>query len=212
MAALLSGFRTKQDGRSPCTWEKPCQGFDMLKIASLLVLCSLACFQVHAESISTEKPMSLHELTLKRLDGKTESLSEYKGKVVLVVNVASKCGFTKQYTGLQKLYTDYKDKGFVILGLPSNDFGGQEPGTEAEIATFCSTTYGVTFPMFEKVVTKAEGQSAIYTFLTQKEGLPKWNFHKYLVGKDGQVIASFPSKVTPDSKELLDAIEAALQK
>lgn len=186
----------------------------MFKVTALLASLGIMTLpQAHAESTSTDKPpMSLHELTLKRLDGTAESLSDYKGKVVLIVNVASKCGFTKQYTGLQKLYTDLKDKGFVILGLPSNDFGGQEPGTEQEIATFCSTTYGVTFPMFEKVVTKAEGQSPVYTFLTQKEAPPKWNFHKYLIGKDGQVIASFPSKVAPDSKELLDAIEAALQK
>lgn len=156
--------------------------------------------------------MFLHDLTLNRLNGKSESLADYKGKVVLVVNVATNCGFTKQYAGLQKLYTDLKDRGFVILGFPSNDFGGQEPGSEAEIATFCSTTYGVTFPMFEKVVTKPEGQSPVYAFLTRKEAPPKWNFHKYLVGKDGQVIASFPSKVTPESKELLEAIEAALQK
>jgi len=183
----------------------------MLKITTLFAsFCCLALMPAYAESTSTEKNMSLHDLTLNRLDGKPQSLTDYKGRVVLIVNVASKCGFTKQYAGLQKLYTDLKDKGFVILGLPSNDFGGQEPGTEEEIAAFCSNTYGVTFPMFEKVVTKPEGQSALYGFLTQKETPPKWNFHKYLVGKDGQVIASYPSKVAPDSKELLDAIEAAL--
>jgi glutathione peroxidase len=156
-------------------------------------------------------PMSLHEITLRTLDGKTRSLADYKGKVVLAVNVASECGFTPQYAGLQKLYTDYKDRGLVILGFPCNQFGAQEPGTAAQIETFCQTNYGVTFPLFEKLDVKGAHQAPVYQFLTATFGEPAWNFHKYLVGKDGQVVAAFPSKVAPDSPELKAALEAALK-
>ena len=155
--------------------------------------------------------MSLHELSATTIDKKPQPLATYKDKVVLVVNTASECGFTPQYEGLEHLYESYKDKGLVVLGFPSNDFGGQEPGTEAEIKTFCSTRYKVTFPMFEKVKTKGDGQSPIYAFLAAKYGEPKWNFHKYLVGKDGKVIAAFPSKVKPESDELRAAIDSALK-
>ena len=127
------------------------------------------------------------------------------------MNTASECGFTPQYEGLEQLYQSYKDKGLVVLGFPSNDFGGQEPGSEAEIKTFCSTRYKVTFPMFAKVKTKGDGQSPVYAFLTAKHGDPKWNFHKYLVGKDGKVIAAYPSKVKPESDELRTAIDGALK-
>jgi glutathione peroxidase len=154
---------------------------------------------------------SLYDFTVNSLDGKPVDLAQYRGHIVLVVNTASKCGFTPQYAGLEKLYQDYQAKGFFILGFPSNDFGGQEPGTAQEIATFCSTKYNVTFPMFEKVKTKGEGQSPIYRFLTTGHGEPKWNFHKYLIDKNGQVIGEFPSHVTPDSKPLRDAIDAALK-
>ena len=158
-----------------------------------------------------EKPaMSLHDLKVNSLDGKPVSLSDYKGKVALVVNTASQCGYTPQYEGLEKLYAANKEKGLVVLGFPSNDFGGQEPGTSAEIKSFCQLKYKVDFPMFEKVKTKGEGQSPVYKFLTADKGEPQWNFHKYLVGKDGKVIAAFPSKVTPDSPELKAAIDAAL--
>ena len=154
---------------------------------------------------------SLYSLKTTTLDGKPADLAQYKGKVVLVVNVASQCGLTPQYAGLQKLYDEYKDKNFAILGFPSNDFGQQEPGSAEEIQTFCKKNYGVTFPMFSKVVTKAgPEQSPVYAFLGQEGHLPAWNFSKYLVGKDGKVIAFFPSKVTPESKELRDQIEAAL--
>ena len=155
--------------------------------------------------------MSLHELTVNTIDHKPLALASYKGKVVLVVNTASECGFTPQYAGLETLYEEYKDKGLVVLGFPSNDFGGQEPDSEEKIKTFCSTKYKVTFPMFEKVKTKGAGQAPVYSFLTAKHGEPKWNFHKYLVGKDGKVIAAFPSKVAPESPELKTAIDAALK-
>lgn len=153
---------------------------------------------------------SLHAFTMKRLDGKQESLAVYKGKVALVVNTASQCGFTPQYEGLQKLYEELSPKGFVVLGFPSNDFGGQEPGSSQEIATFCSTKFKVSFPMFEKVVTKGSEASPLYTFLAKGNGSPEWNFHKYLVGKDGAVLKAFPSKVRPESDELRKAIDEAL--
>jgi glutathione peroxidase len=155
---------------------------------------------------------SFFALTALSLAGASESLSAYQNKVVLVVNTASQCGFTPQYAGLEKLQQDYKGKPFAVLGFPSNDFGAQEPGTAEEIKTFCETRYHVTFPMFAKVATKGAGQSPVYTFLTKDHGEPKWNFHKYLVGKDGQVVQAFPSKVAPESAELRGAIDAALAK
>jgi len=153
---------------------------------------------------------SLYDLSANTLEGDAQPLSLYKGKVTLVVNVASECGFTPQYQGLEKLYEAYKDKGFFLLGFPSNDFGKQEPGDGKQIREFCSSKFHVTFPMFEKVKTKGDGQSPVYTFLAANDGEPKWNFHKYLVGKDGHVIEAFPSKVEPDSEELKHAIDAAL--
>jgi glutathione peroxidase len=147
------------------------------------------------------------------LSGQPADLSQYAGKVTLVVNVASQCGYTPQYAGLQKLYDEMKGRGVEVLGFPSNDFGGQEPGSAEEIATFCKKNYGVTFPMFSKVVTKAGAdQSPIYGFLGQGGTLPSWNFGKYVIGKDGKVVGYYPSKVTPDAKELKDALEAALAK
>ena len=158
-----------------------------------------------------KQPMSFFEMTVNTLDGKPESLATFKGKIVLAVNVASECGYTPQYEGLQKLYADYKDRGLVVLGFPCNQFGGQEPGSAAQIQTFCSTKFHVTFPMLEKLDVKGPNQAPIYAFLTAKHGEPAWNFHKYLVGKDGQVIAAFKSGVTPESAELRGAIEAALK-
>jgi glutathione peroxidase len=154
---------------------------------------------------------SLYDLKTQTLDGAPADLAAYRGKVSLVVNVASKCGYTPQYDGLEALHRELKDKGFNVLGFPSNDFGGQEPGTAAEIQTFCRLTYGVTFPMFEKVVTKAgPGQSPVYGFLGRSGNLPAWNFSKYLVDKQGRVVAFFPSKVTPEASELRAAINKAL--
>lgn len=158
-----------------------------------------------------KKAMSFHQFTVNTLDGNPQSLSAFKGKVALVVNVASECGFTPQYEGLQKLSTDYKDKGLVVLGFPCNQFGGQEPGTPEQIQLFCSSKFHVTFPMFEKIDVKGPHQAPLYAFLTAKFDEPKWNFSKYLVGKDGQVLAAFPSQITPDSSELHKAIEAALK-
>jgi glutathione peroxidase len=153
---------------------------------------------------------SVYDLSVKTLEGQPQPLAAYKGKVALVVNLASACGYMPQYDGLEKLYKAYKDRGLVVLGFPSNDFGAQEPGTADEIRSFCSTKFDVTFPMLEKVATKGAGQSPVYALLAAKDGGPKWNFHKYLVGKDGEVLAGYPSKVAPDSAELKSAIEAAL--
>ncbi|NBX28982.1 glutathione peroxidase [bacterium] len=152
---------------------------------------------------------------MKSIDGKPVDLATYNGKVVLVVNVASRCGYTGQYAGLQKLYDAYKDKGFVILGFPANDYGAQEPGTDAEIASFCSTKYGVTFPMFSKITVKGPGKAPLYQTLTESadpKGEVAWNFEKFLIGKDGSVIGRFKSGVSPESPDLAKAIEAALAK
>jgi glutathione peroxidase len=170
-----------------------------------------ALLLVGALAFAKEATMSLYDLTVNTLAGKPQPLSLYKGKVSLVVNTASECGFTPQYAGLEKLFEQYQGKGMVILGFPSNDFGGQEPGTAEQIHAFCQKNYGVTFPMFEKVHTKGAEQAPVYKFVTAKSGEPKWNFTKYLVGKDGQVKKMFPSNVTPESKELHDAIDAALK-
>ena len=157
-------------------------------------------------------PASFYALSTTKLSGEPVGLKEYEGKVALVVNTASKCGFTPQYKGLQALYSELSPRGFVILGFPSNDFGGQEPGSSEEIKQFCELNYKVTFPMFSKVVTKAgPDQSPIYSWLGQTGNLPKWNFSKYLIGKDGKVVAFFPSNVTPESPELRQAIEAAVK-
>jgi glutathione peroxidase len=154
---------------------------------------------------------SFYALKTTTLQGQPVDLSQYSGKVALVVNVASQCGFTPQYAGLQKLYDDLKGRGFVVLGFPSNDFGGQEPGSPDEIAGFCKKNYGVSFPMFSKLVTKTgPGQSPIYSYLGQSGSLPSWNFGKYLVSKDGRVVQYFPSKVAPEAPELWEAIEKAL--
>ncbi len=156
-------------------------------------------------------PDSLYSLTTTTLAGQPADLGQYKGKVALVVNVASQCGLTPQYTGLEKLYEQYKGRGAVVLGFPSNDFGGQEPGTPEEITEFCKKNYGVTFPLFSKVVTKAgPDQSPVYGFLGTGGQLPTWNFAKYVIDKDGKVVAFFNSKVTPEAKELRDALDGAL--
>jgi glutathione peroxidase len=153
---------------------------------------------------------SFYGLRTNTLDGKPADLSKYRGTVSLVVNVASFCGYTPQYKGLEALHREMQGKGFQVLGFPSNDFGEQEPGTAQEIATFCKLTYDVTFPMFEKVVTRGASQSPVYTFLGRSGNLPAWNFSKYLIGRDGRVVAFFPSDVTPEDRRLRSAIAAAL--
>ena len=164
-----------------------------------------------------EPVKSIHEFIVKDIDGREVALSDYQGKVLLVVNVASKCGFTRQYAGLEKLHQAYKDRGFAVLGFPANNFLGQEPGTEAEIKSFCTLTYGVTFPMFAKISVKGKTIHPLYAFLTDKAlhpehgGAISWNFNKFLVGKDGRVLGRYGSRTEPDDPELAAAIEAALE-
>ena len=159
---------------------------------------------------------SLYDFTLKDIDGRDPSLAEFKGQVLLLVNVASKCGFTKQYAGLEKLHQTYKDRGFAVLGFPANNFMGQEPGTEAEIKSFCTLTYGVTFPMFSKISVKGKTIHPLYAFLTDEKlhsgagGAVGWNFNKFLVGRDGAVLAHYGSRTAPDDPDLAAALEKAL--
>jgi glutathione peroxidase len=157
---------------------------------------------------------SVFDITVKDIKGQDVRLDAYRGKVLLIVNVASKCGYTKQYTGLESLYANYKEQGLVVLGFPCNQFGGQEPGTEAEIAEFCSTKFNVKFPLFAKIEVNGPGRAPLYTFLSGEgakfPGKIGWNFNKFLVGRDGQVIARYESKVAPESEELVKAVEAAL--
>jgi glutathione peroxidase len=165
---------------------------------------------------SGEKMNSIYDFSLKDIDHKEVNLSQYRGKVVLVVNVASRCGYTPQYEGLQKVYMKYKDRGFVILGFPANNFMAQEPGTDEEIKTFCSAKYNVTFPIFSKISVKGDDIHPLYKFLTSKETNPefsgdiKWNFSKFLIDKNGKIIARFEPKVTPESDPVIQAIEKAL--
>jgi glutathione peroxidase len=185
--------------------------------AALLVVASVSEAQQGSPPSGGKETLlpqdSLYQLTTKTLEGQPADLKAYSGKVALVVNVASQCGYTPQYAGLEKLYADLKGRGFVVLGFPSNDFGGQEPGTAVEIRQFCSLNYDVTFPLFEKVVTKAgAAQSPVYANLQKQSGdLPSWNFAKYLVGKDGKVVKFYKSDVKPDDAALRKDIETALR-
>jgi glutathione peroxidase len=153
---------------------------------------------------------SIHEFTLPSIDGQPAPLAAYKGKVALLVNVASQCGYTPQYKGLEAVYRRYKDRGFTVLGFPSNDFGQQEPGDNTEIKTFCTRNYHVTFPMYGKVPVKGADKTPLYGYLTQTGGEVKWNFTKFLVDGDGKVIARFDSAVDPESAALTEAVEKAL--
>jgi glutathione peroxidase len=159
---------------------------------------------------------SVYDFTLDSIDGKPAPLANYKGKVLLLVNVASRCGFTPQYTALEATYEKYKDQGFVILGFPANNFGGQEPGTNAEIKTFCSSKYMVTFPLYAKVSVKGDDQTPLYHFLTTDAnpsltGDIKWNFTKFLVDRNGNVVQRFEPATKPDSPEVISAIEKTLK-
>ena len=176
----------------------------------LLALATLLTLSMHA----AEAPHLLN-IPLNDIDGKETTLAAYKGKAVLVVNVASACGYTAQYEGLEALYRKYKAKGLVIVGVPCNDFGGQEPGTEAEIKKFCSSRFEVTFPLTSKVAAKGKTAHPLFVALTSKEaghpGPVSWNFNKFLIGADGKLIARFDSSAEPESAELQVAIEKALK-
>jgi glutathione peroxidase len=173
-----------------------------------LLVCAVAVF---AKSLAP-----VHEIALKDIDGKETSLGAFAGKTVLLVNVASKCGYTPQYESLEEVHRRYKDRGFTVVGVPCNDFGGQEPGSNKEIKEFCSSKYNVSFPLMDKVHVKGPEQHPLYAYLTGKDaafpGDIKWNFGKFLIGPDGKVLKRWDSGVKPDSKEVTDAIEASLAK
>lgn len=190
-----------------------------LFVRSLLAAVAIGCLAVaaHAAEKDSAVPAALN-FKMKSLEGKTVDLSKYKGKVVLIVNVASQCGNTPQYAGLEELHEKYADQGLAVLGFPANEFGAQEPGSDAEIGEFCEKNYGVKFDMFSKVVVKGEGQCPLYKFLTSKQTDPKfagdvtWNFEKFLIGRDGKVAARFAPKVNPESEEVVSVIEEQLAK
>ncbi len=173
----------------------------MRSCASLVGLTGLLlATTTHAEAACTP----LLDRSVNNLMGGEKNLCEYRGKVVLVVNTASKCGYTGQYAGLEALYKKYKNDGLVVLGFPSNDFGAQEPGANKEVANFCQVNYGVTFPVFEKTPVKDAGKNPFYDLLADASGVrPKWNFHKYLIGRDGKTVKSFASAVEPDDAKLI---------
>jgi glutathione peroxidase len=154
---------------------------------------------------------SIHDFTLKSIDGQDMLLSAYKGKAVLIVNTASQCGYTPQYSGLESINKKYAGQGLIVLGVPANNFGGQEPGSNEEIKTFCSRSYKVTFPMASKISVKGGDQHPLFKFLSESASAPDWNFTKYLVGKDGKVIKRFGPSAEPEGKEITAAIEAAIR-
>jgi glutathione peroxidase len=180
------------------------------KFAFILALCLVG-------GTMSAAVKTIYDFTLKSIDGKPVSLKEYHGKVVMLVNVASKCGFTPQYAGLEKLYEKYKDQGFVIVGIPANNFMQQEPGTDEEIKKFCTNKYNVSFPMMSKVSVKGDDITPLYVFLTDKSTDPKlggeiqWNFTKFLFDRNGNPVARFEPKVTPESPEVTAAVETALK-
>ncbi len=169
---------------------------------------------VLATALTTLRAAAPYDISVQTIDGEATKLDAYRGKVLLIVNVASACGYTPQYEGLQALYAKYRDQGLVVLGFPCNQFGAQESGSNAEIKTFCSTKFHVTFPMFEKIEVNGPKRHPLYTYLAGKEspfpGNIKWNFNKFLVGKDGKILARFDSDVEPDAPELAAALKAAL--
>jgi len=193
----------------------------MLKILSVTLLVSVAViaaavFHHHLSTPVEAKEKSVLDFKMKDIDGNDVKLKKYKGNVLLVVNTASKCGYTPQYEGLQATYAKYKDQGFYVLGFPANNFGGQEPGTDSEIKEFCSLKFKVTFPMFSKISVKGEDQHPLYAFLTSKETDPNfagditWNFNKFLVDRKGNVVARFSSKDKPEGEAVAQAIEKYL--
>jgi glutathione peroxidase len=192
-------------------------GMKKLRRAEFLSYFLAGVFAVMMVASVYAAPKSIYDFTLPLLNGKDAPLADYKGKVVLVVNVASRCGFTPQYSALESIYEKYKDQGFVIIGFPANNFAGQEPGTNEEIAKFCTGKYNVTFPVYGKLSVKGDDQAPLYSFLT-KDANPtlagdiKWNFTKFLVDRNGNVVQRFEPPVTPDSPEVVSAIEAQLKK
>ncbi|MGQ9642775.1 MAG: glutathione peroxidase [Ignavibacterium sp.] len=189
-----------------------------MKIISFLFVALFALsFVSYSQTQKEEKVKdNISSIKVKDIDGKDVNLSDYKDKVLLIVNVASYCGYTKQYAGLQDLYKNYKDKGFEILAFPCNQFGNQEPGTNEEIKNFCSSKYNVTFRLFDKIDVNGKNQSPLYSILTDNpvtgKGDIKWNFEKFIIGKNGKIIARFPSSVEPNSEKLVSLISSELKK
>lgn len=189
------------------------RGFAWAGLVGLILAGSLAAADKEKKDVAP-----IFSFAMKSLDGKDANLSQYQGKVVLFVNVASKCGLTPQYKALQAMYEKYKDQGFVVIGVPANDFGRQEPGSDEQIAQFCEKNYQVTFPMLSKVVVKGNGQCDLYKFLTSKETNPQfagditWNFEKFLVNRKGEVVKRFSPRTLPNASEVTAAIEAELAK
>ncbi len=183
-----------------------------IALTAVAAFLSLATFSAQQSSRAIGGTVtSFYDLKTRTLQGQPADLGQYRGSVTLVVNVASQCGYTPQYEGLEKLYREMKGKGVNVLGFPSNDFGAQEPGTPEEIQTFCKLNYGVTFPLFEKVVTQpGAGQSPVYTFLGSSGKLPAWNFSKYVIDRHGKIVAFFPSQVTPEDAALRAALSKAI--
>jgi glutathione peroxidase len=187
-----------------------------IAIPSFIVIACFAVQLLAADASPTTQPASPLDFSVKDIDGKDVSLSEYKGKVVMLVNVASKCGYTPQYAGLEKVYDEYKDQGLIIIGFPANNFGSQEPGSNEQIKEFCSSKFHVTFPMMAKISVKGADKHPLYQYLTESPtagefaGEIGWNFTKFLVGADGKIVARFASKVTPESPEMTTAIKSAL--
>jgi len=183
----------------------------------LIIPAFLLAGSVQGGQKETNTVNSIYEFNVSRIDGTATNLVEYRGKVLLIVNVASKCGFTGQYAGLQKLYGTYKDRGLVVMGFPANDFLSQEPGSNKVIAEFCSLKYHITFPMFEKIVVTGGEMHPLYKYLTEKATNPEfngkisWNFNKFLIGRDGRILARFGSRTEPEDKDVIAAVEKALQ-
>ena len=188
-----------------------------LPLTISLLAAAVGCLSIAmATTTKLHHDTTIYDFKMDNIDGKAVPLSKFKGKVLLVVNVASKCGNTPQYAALETLYKEKKNKGFAILGFPANNFGAQEPGTNGEIKEFCTATYGVNFPMFAKISVKGEDEHPLYKWLIASSDHPQdeidWNFSKFVIGKDGKVAARFKAKVKPDSPEVLAAIDAALAK
>ncbi|MFG0259370.1 MAG: glutathione peroxidase [Phycisphaerales bacterium JB041] len=183
--------------------------FDLLRLAPLTAL--LAGCGPAVQQVTTSGGADLLARQQTRLDGANEDLSGYRGRVVMIVNTASRCGYTPQYEGLESLYEQKKDEGLIILGFPSNDFMGQEPGTNEEIAEFCRKNFGVTFPMFQKVKVTGPDADPLFKDLTASAGAPGWNFNKYLLDRQGRVVARFGSSVRPDDPELLTQVDNLLK-
>jgi glutathione peroxidase len=184
-----------------------------MRLKAMRFLLSLIAAVILSASASAMAETTAHDFTLTGIDGKPLPLKQFEGHPVLVVNTASECGYTPQYEGLEELWQAYRDKGLVVIGVPSNDFGGQEPGTAEEIAGFCKLNYGVTFPLADKTVVEGSGAHPFYGWAGGQagpDGLPKWNFHKYLIGADGRFIGWFSTQAKPMGPKIRSAIEKAL--